>query len=88
VTTHQYHARDVVMALDLSTVDGIATVGGDGLFSEVRLRVSVRRATHSSPWPWHVRVDATPPCGAADVTWHLYIGTSTLALLSRRWCTA
>lgn len=36
VTTHQYHAQEYVKAVDLTRYDGIASVGGDGMLSEVR----------------------------------------------------
>ncbi|XP_070192354.1 ceramide kinase-like isoform X2 [Littorina saxatilis] len=34
-TERQYHARDILQTYDLSTVDGVMCVGGDGTFSEV-----------------------------------------------------
>jgi hypothetical protein len=34
-TTHQYHAREYVAKMELTDVDMIATVSGDGLFNEV-----------------------------------------------------
>jgi diacylglycerol kinase family enzyme len=35
VTNYQNHAKETVEAFDLSTVEGIASVGGDGLLYEV-----------------------------------------------------
>lgn len=37
VTTHQYHAQEVVLGANLASYEGIATVGGDGMLSEVRI---------------------------------------------------
>ncbi|XP_076447595.1 ceramide kinase-like isoform X2 [Babylonia areolata] len=34
-TQRQYHARDVLQTYDVSSVDGVVCVGGDGTFSEV-----------------------------------------------------
>ncbi|KAK7476498.1 hypothetical protein BaRGS_00032246 [Batillaria attramentaria] len=34
-TEHQYHAYEVLQTYDLSSVDGVVAVGGDGTFSEV-----------------------------------------------------
>ncbi len=36
VTAYQNHAKELVETYDLTTIEGIATVGGDGLLYEVR----------------------------------------------------
>ena len=37
MTTHQYHAQEFVRAAELGQYEGIASVGGDGMLSEVRI---------------------------------------------------
>ena len=46
VTERTGHARSMVSSADLSGIDGIATVGGDGLLYEVVNGLRSRADTH------------------------------------------